>query len=183
MNNLTVISSRVRLARNYMDFPFNLSSSPESAQALITRTVSAVDAAGIRDEFNLIRLSDLTENQKKLLEEERYISEDLLKTPDTAAVMLNEREHLSIMMNEEDHLRIQAVRAGEELQEAADSVFRVDDAFSREVSFAFDRELGYPECVCSQRRASALVWMENTSMQYWSSFPFLGRNGSGENVR
>ena len=143
MNNLTVISSRVRLARNYMDFPFNLSSSPESAQALITRTVSSVDAAGIRDEFNLIRLSDLTENQKKLLEEERYISEDLLKTPDTAAVMLNEREHLSIMMNEEDHLRIQAVRAGEELQEAADSVFRVDDAFSREVSFAFDRELGY----------------------------------------
>ena len=124
MNNLTVISSRVRLARNYMDFPFNLSSSPESAQALITRTVSAVDAAGIRDEFNLIRLSDLTENQKKLLEEERYISEDLLKTPDTAA-------------------GIQAVRAGEELQEAADSVFRVDDAFSREVSFAFDRELGY----------------------------------------
>ena len=143
MNNLTVITSRVRLARNYMDFPFNLSDTPESAQALITRTLSAVDAAGIRDEFSLVRLSDLTENQKQLMEEERYISEDLLKTPDTAAVLINEQQHLSIMMNEEDHLRIQAVRAGEELQEAADSVFRIDDAFSREVTFAFDRELGY----------------------------------------
>jgi len=126
-----------------MDFPFNLSDMPESAQALITRTLSAVDAAGIRDEFSLVRLSDLTENQKQLMEEERYISEDLLKTPDTAAVLINEQQHLSIMMNEEDHLRIQAVRAGEELQEAADSVFRIDDAFSREVTFAFDRELGY----------------------------------------
>ena len=143
MNNLTVITSRVRLARNYMDFPFNLSDTPESAQALITRTLSAVDAAGIRDEFSLVRLSDLTENQKQLMEEERYISEDLLKTPDTAAVLINEQQHLSIMMNEEDHLRIQAVRDGEELQEAADSVFRIDDAFSREVTFAFDRELGY----------------------------------------
>ena len=70
MNNLTVITSRVRLARNYMDFPFNLSDTPESAQALITRTLSAVDAAGIRDEFSLVRLSDLTENQKQLMEEE-----------------------------------------------------------------------------------------------------------------
>lgn len=143
MQNLTVISSRVRLARNYTDLPFNLTESPEDAQALISRTLTAMDAAGIRDRFSLIRLSDLSENQMKLLEEEKVISEDLMKSPETAAVLLDEKDRLSIMMNEDDHLRIQAVRAGEALQDAADCVFHVEDAFSREVNFAFDRELGY----------------------------------------
>lgn len=143
MQNLTVISSRVRLARNYTDLPFNLSSSPESAQALIARTVSAIEAAGLRDQFHLVQLSELTENQQKMLEEEHYVSEDLLKSPETAAALLDESQHLSIMMNEEDHLRIQAMCSGEDLQKAADRVFRIDDALSREVTFAFDKDLGY----------------------------------------
>ena len=143
MQNLTVISSGVRLSRNYTDFPFDLSSRPDDAQALITRTVSALDSAGLKDAFDLIRLCECSEQQRKLLLEEGVITENLLRSPDTGAVLLDRKRGLSIVMNEDDHLRMQAVEPSETLQKAADEVFRLDDAFSREVTFAFDNELGY----------------------------------------
>ncbi len=47
------------------------------------------------------------------------------------------------MMNEEDHLRLQAFCAGENLAEAAENVFAIEDALQRQLSFAFDHQLGY----------------------------------------
>ena len=58
-------------------------------------------------------------------------------------MLLKADDSLSIMMNEDDHLRIQAVRPGMDLLSAASSCFRVDDALSRQVAFAFDKQLGY----------------------------------------
>ena len=65
------------------------------------------------------------------------------------------------MINEEDHLRIQAVRSGLDLLSAASACFRVDDALSRQVAFAFDKQLGYltacPTNTGTGMRASLLM--------------------------
>ncbi|MCH5287727.1 MAG: ATP--guanido phosphotransferase [Christensenellaceae bacterium] len=160
-DNSIVISSRVRLARNYDDLPFDVAQRPEYAAMCIARTTNALNIAGAGDGFNLIRLRDLTDNERRSLEESRLVSHDLLGTPDTAAVMVRENEAVSLMMNEDDHLRIQAVRPGLDLLSAAAACFRVDDALSRQVVFAFDEQLGYltacPTNTGTGMRASLLM--------------------------
>ena len=157
----TVLSSRVRLARNYEDLPFDTARKPEEAATCIARTANALALSGMDESFQLIRLNALTETQRKALAESRLISKDLLKEPETAAVLLRQEDALSIMINEEDHLRIQAVRSGLDLLSAASACFRVDDALSRQVAFAFDKQLGYltacPTNTGTGMRASLLM--------------------------
>ena len=157
----TVLSSRVRLARNYEDLPFDTARKPEEAATCIARTANALALSGMEEGFQLIRLNTLTDTQRKALAESRLISEDLLKEPETAAVLLRQEDALSIMINEEDHLRIQAVRPGLDLLSAASACFRVDDALSRQVAFAFDKQLGYltacPTNTGTGMRASLLM--------------------------
>ena len=157
----TILSSRVRLARNYEDLPFDTARKPEEAATCIARTANALALSGMEEGFQLIRLSALTEIQRNALAESRLISRDLLKEPETAAVLLRQEDALSIMINEEDHLRIQAVRPGLDLLSAASACFRVDDALSRQVAFAFDKQLGYltacPTNTGTGMRASLLM--------------------------
>lgn len=161
MNNPIVLSSRVRLARNYQDLPFDVVQKPDAAAMCIARTANALKLSGQDAGFELLRLRDMDDVQRKALAEVHLISKDLLRNVDTAAVLLNEMAGVSIMMNEEDHLRIQAIRRGMELQEAADECFRVDDALSRQVSFAYDEQLGYltacPTNTGTGMRASLLL--------------------------
>lgn len=162
MNNPIVLSSRVRLARNYEDLPFDVAERPESAAMCVARTVNALKLSGEDEGFVLLRLSEMSEVQRESMAECHQISRDLLKHPETAAVMLKEREGTSIMMNEEDHLRIQNIQWREmDLQAAADACFRVEDALSRQVVFAFDKQLGYltacPTNTGTGMRASLLI--------------------------
>lgn len=161
MTSSTVLSSRVRLARNYEDLPFDTEKRPEDAKSCISRTANALTLSEQEKGFQLIRLNTLTENQRKALAESRLISRDLLHNPDTAAVLLRQEDAVSVMMNEEDHLRIQAIRPGLDLLSAASACFQVDDALSRQAVFAFDQQLGYltacPTNTGTGMRASLLM--------------------------
>ena len=143
MENSVIMASRVRLARNYEDLPFDTAQKSDLAAMCVARTVNALNLTGSGESFDLIRLSALTENERRSLEESHIISHDLLKNADSAAVLMRESEGLTVMMNEDDHLRIQAVRPGLDLLSAAASCFQVDDDLSRQVVFAYDRQLGY----------------------------------------
>lgn len=161
MSNPIVLSSRVRLARNYQDLPFDVANKSDAASMCVARTANALRLSGQDAGFQLLRLRDMEDVQRKALAEVHLISKDLLRNPDTAAVLLNEAAGVSIMMNEEDHLRIQAIARGMELQKAADECFRMDDALSRQVSFAYDEQLGYltacPTNTGTGMRASLLL--------------------------
>ncbi len=143
MDKGIVMASRVRLARNYEDLPFDTAQKQDLAAMCIARTVNALNLTGSGESFDLIRLRELTENERRSLEESHVISHDLLKNADSAAVLLRESDGLAVMMNEDDHLRIQAMRPGLDLLSAAASCFHVDDDLSRQVVFAYDRQLGY----------------------------------------
>ena len=161
MTKQSVLSSRVRLARNYEDLPFDTAAKPEDAATCIRRTTNALALSGMDEGFQLVRLNDLTDIQRKALAESRLISKDLLRNPETAAALLRHEDMVSVMMNEEDHLRIQAVRPGIDLLSAASACFKVDDALSRQVAFAFDKQLGYltacPTNTGTGMRASLLM--------------------------
>ncbi|MBR6029799.1 MAG: ATP--guanido phosphotransferase [Clostridia bacterium] len=169
MSVSTVLSSRVRLARNYSDLPFDLSERPDLAEDCLSRTAGALATSGADKGFLLHRMADLSEGRRAFLAESRLISGDLARAVQTGAVLLNERDGLSVMIGEEDHLRIQAIRPRMELAEAAGDCFRLEDALSKQVSFAFDPELGYltacPTNTGTGLRASILVHLPMVSQQ------------------
>ena len=161
MKETVVLSSRVRLARNYADLPFDAAQRPEDAAKCISRATGAIRASALAERFTLHRLGEMSDENRRALAEGRLISRDLLRVPETAAVMIADDRPLSVMMNEEDHLRIQAVRPGLDLQTAAQDCFEVDDALSRQAAFAFDAQLGYltacPTNTGTGMRASLLL--------------------------
>lgn len=136
-----VLSSRVRLARNYADLPFRAHISPEQSEECVSRTLSALKA--LPEGYTFFPLRSADETEKKALMEAHLISPDLLSNTENAAVLIRSDRKISVMMNEEDHLRIQAFAPGESLKEAAENAFSIDDELQRHLSFAFDSQLGY----------------------------------------
>ena len=161
MRKEIVLSSRVRLARNFEDIPFDVSQRPEFAAVCVSRAVGAMKNAGLDKGFELFRLKDMSDAARKAMAESRLISRDLLQHADTAAAFLRPQDATTIMIGEDDHLRIQAIRPEMDLLSAASACFRVDDALSRQVSFAYDDQLGYltacPTNTGTGMRASLLM--------------------------
>lgn len=154
-----VVSSRVRLARNYQDLPFRGRISREQAEECIQRTLSAL--RDMPEIYHFRTLRGLDDMEKKALMESHLISPDLISHGDQGAALIRQDEKISVMMNEEDHLRIQAFSAGENLDEAMEQAFAIDDALQRQLSFAFDPQLGYltacPTNIGTGMRASVML--------------------------
>lgn len=136
-----VLSSRVRLARNYEDLPFRNKITREQSEECVQRTLEALRP--LPQPYTFLPLKGMEPNEKKALVEAHLISPDLMEHEDTAAALIRDDEKISVMMNEEDHLRIQGFGTGENLAEAADRAFAIDDVLQGQLSFAFDPQLGY----------------------------------------
>ncbi len=136
-----VVSSRVRLARNYEDLPFRHKITAAQCEACVSRTLDALRP--LPEPYTYLPIEGMEENEKRVLVESHLISPDLLKEETGAAVLVRGDEKIAVMMNEEDHLRIQAFAPGENLPLAAQNAFSIDDTLQSTQHFAFDSQLGY----------------------------------------
>ena len=154
-----MLSSRVRLARNYDDLPFRGRMNAEQGEACVQRTLDAL--RGLPQAYTFLPMRGMEENEKKALVEAHLISPDLMEHEETGAVLVRTDEKISIMMNEEDHLRIQGISAGEHLSEAAENAFAIEDELQKQLSFAFDAQWGYltacPTNIGTGLRASVML--------------------------
>ena len=57
--NPTILSSRVRLARNYQDLPFDVAGKPDCAAMCVARTAGALRLSGNDEGFELLHLKDM----------------------------------------------------------------------------------------------------------------------------
>ena len=144
----TVISTRIRLARNIADMPF-----PSRMSAQQRKEVNlAVKEAIICDEdaakrFKYIEMDTLPDITVMSMVERHIISPEFAKVRDNKALILSDDESVSIMLCEEDHLRIQVMRAGLSLDEAYAEADRIDDLLGEKLNYAFNKRLGYlTEC-------------------------------------
>jgi protein arginine kinase len=158
-----VISSRVRLARNLARFPF-LTQATEAERAEIHGAIrAALDQHGLSANghcyVDLERVSDELTN--RFLLERHLISRELANGRGGRGVLFNRSEMLSVMVNEEDHLRIQAIRAGFQVQGAHEEISNIDDKLERALEFAYSDEFGYltacPTNVGTGMRASVML--------------------------
>lgn len=137
----TVISTRIRLARNLSHLPFPAYMTPAQKKDLVSRVKEACDRLqGI--EFRFIELSELPQRDIAALAERHLISTNFANAA-SGALLLSSDERVSIMINEEDHLRIQVLREGEDLKNAFSLAEKIDTALDKQLHFAYDDRLGY----------------------------------------
>lgn len=163
-----VISSRIRLARNYSDIPFMPCMDDTMAQETLSRAVRAVEAAGKSEQYHLYRMREMPAWARNKLVEHHLISYDLLKYADKSAALISSGDTISIMVNEEDHIRIQGLLPGLQVSRAAELALSADNMLSGVASFAFDPRWGYltacPSNTGTGLRVSAMLHLPGLSM-------------------
>ena len=136
-----ILSSRVRLARNYADVPFAPRMNHEWAAETIARAHAAIMPEP--GQYEIYRIGELSETQRRQLVEHHLISYDLLRFAAHSAALISSGKTVSIMVNEEDHLRIQGLLPGMQLAKAADLAFAAENALCQSHAFAFDEQWGF----------------------------------------
>ena len=156
-----VISSRIRLARNLVAFPFT-NRAPAHQKAEIDRLLrDRITKLDFPVPLIYFALTDLPNLDRQMLVERQLISRELAGTEGPRGVALGENEAVSLMVNEEDHLRLQVMRSGFALDQCWEEIDRLDDALEQRVAYAFSEEFGYltacPTNVGTGMRASVML--------------------------
>ena len=163
-----VVSSRVRLARNLRGKPFPGWAKKAERVAVLEEIRSAVEGLPEMEHSFSERLEDLSPLEKQVLMERHLISREHAARGAGSAVVMNEAQTLSFMINEEDHLRMQAIRAGLQLEEVYRMINQTDSELEETLDFAFHDELGYltacPTNVGTGMRASAMMHLPGLVM-------------------
>ena len=157
----TVVSTRVRLARNLEGYPFPSHLKDEKQAKEIIRLVSS--GLSRLDEFHLYYMDGISEEQALSLKENHLISPNLINNKRYSAALINREESVAIMINEEDHLREQCIVKGLDLNLAYDTMSEIDNRISNSMKFAFDEQLGYltacPTNLGTGLRASVMMFL------------------------
>src|SRR5699024_7649877 len=111
-----VISSRIRLARNFNEYLYPTFREEEELLKVNDFFKEEYDNSFIKPYSNisLKYMKDLAEVKKRVLVEKHLISPNLTKE-EAGAVLMADNEQVSIMLNEEDHIRMQLYLPGLQL--------------------------------------------------------------------
>src|SRR5699024_2757966 len=160
--NDIVLSSRIRLARNFQDHIFPTIGDVQELTKITDFFKKEFQATSFQSykDFDLIYMNDLTHIEKSVLVEKYLISPYLAKANSGAALM-SANEQVSIMINEEDHVRMQLYFPGLQLSTALQEAFYIDDWLEEKIDYAFDEHKGYltscPTNVGTGMRASVML--------------------------
>lgn len=149
-----VLSTRVRLARNFANIPFGQNMSREDYMSIKDTCKNALP------DLKLVDLSALPQTDRTALCECHIISPELA-AKDNGAILVNDDCSTSIMIGEEDHIRIQVLEPGFSLDKCLMRANELDDRLESKIDFAFDSQFGYlttcPTNVGTGLRASVMM--------------------------
>ena len=153
-----ILRSRVRLARNIVDYPFP----PVLDNACRQEIVAKVSSALATSNFN--SNTDIADPiRAHILAEDHLISREFAAEKEAHALFLSHDRDISIMVCEEDHLRIQAFANGLALKEAKYKATEAERLLNQSIRFAFDNDLGYrthcPTNLGTAMRASVMMFL------------------------
>ena len=155
----TMISTRVRLARNLSAYPFPFRMTTEQRQEVATLVTEAAERLGGLS-LRCLDLSACAARDRLAMTERHVISHEFASKGE-GVLLLSEDESISIMINEEDHVRIQVMCPGMDFETAYTLADQIDTALDEQLHFAFDERLGYltqcPTNLGTGMRASVML--------------------------
>lgn len=156
-----VISSRIRLARNLIEFPFETKCNKKQLEEIIDKIGEVAPNIGYG--LKLLKLRDMDDITKMTLVEKRLVSPEFImnRKKEEGAILLNDDENICIMINEEDHLRIQLFASGLELENLLNFAVEVEEKIGKLLPYAYHSKYGFltacPTNVGTAMRASVMV--------------------------
>ncbi len=155
----TVISTRVRLARNINGYPFASRLDTNAANEIIEKVSAPLESSG----FRKINFSDVSPVMATSYVERHYISPEFATKDTPHALLLQEQSGIAVMVCEEDHLRIQCILPGLALEEAYKNASRTEKRLDEDFDFAYSERLGYlthcPTNLGTGMRASVMMFL------------------------
>ncbi|RWZ52151.1 protein arginine kinase [Halobacillus fulvus] len=167
-----VLSSRIRLARNFSHYPFPMIAAEESLEEILNFFKEKFEHQSFRDynDFEIVKMRELQPVEKRVLVEKHLVSPHLAEKSEHSATLISQNEQVSIMINEEDHIRIQIYFPGFQLDRALAQASQLDDWLEEKIDYAFDEKRGYltacPTNVGTGMRASVMMHLPALSMTH-----------------
>lgn len=158
-----VISSRIRLARNFDGILFTNRNDMSSLEKVNSFSRSLLKPLKDVDghQYSNINLEQLSERDRAILVEKHLMSPALEEKLPYRNLVVSDDASIVIMVNEEDHLRIQSMVSGLRLEVAYERVLKIDKAIEAKYAYAFDERFGYltacPTNVGTGLRASVML--------------------------
>ena len=126
-NNDIVISSRVSLLRNLMDYPFPMKLEPDRAAEMIDKVKDGFFKDRQMDFYTFKDLEHTDKCQLRYLIDSYLVSRRIKQYPRPKALICSKDEADSIRINDKDHINIVALAKGKQLDKAYESANRLDD--------------------------------------------------------
>jgi protein arginine kinase len=156
-----ILSSRMWLARNLADIPFQAGLDAERAKTVIGMVSGSLSKAETPLKFKNYTMQGLSPIERQYLVERHLISPGLAKNGTSGAVLISDDDVMSIMVNEEDHIRIQTILPGLQLKKSWEMASSIDDLLEQNLVYAYNENWGYltscPTNVGTGMRASVMV--------------------------
>ncbi len=159
-----VLSSRVRLARNVAGFAFSPRARDGERLRVLQQVREAAAQSPVLSRSVLLRVDEMTANERRLLHERHLVSRELAELEATSArcgsaVLVS--DEAALMINEEDHLRLQVFRSGFDINGAWERASALERELGEQLPLAYHQEFGFltscPTNVGTGLRASVLV--------------------------
>ncbi len=155
-----VVSSRVRLARNLVDYPFGDRLNAPSAKEIIEKVKNAFDSVG---GYRFTDFEGLDPVRAIADKDKHKVSYEFASKKGPHALIESDKDQIYVMLLEEDHVRIQSIKSGLALEEAYNSALEADEILDSSLNVAFDERLGYlthcPTNLGTGMRASVMMFL------------------------
>lgn len=138
-----VLSTRIRLARNFTGYAFPGWAKDTVRDEILDMSFKAIESLEPLKEGIELKSEDLDELEKQVLVERHLVSPEFAEAKKGSGLIFSKDQSYSIMINEEDHLRMQLVRNGYRFKPVWDEINALDSQLEEKLNFAFSSELGY----------------------------------------
>ena len=165
-----IVSSRVRLSRNWEEYKFPSRLEPDEARTMIARLKQNFRDLGDRDgqfyEYEDLELMEKLD--RTALRERRLLNRTLAEKTTPGGILCSEDERVSMVLNADDHIRLQVLASGLDLQECYAKADALDDYINEKIPYAFNEKYGYltsyPTNVGTAMKASVVVHLPSLTM-------------------
>ena len=163
-----IISSRLRLARNFATQRFRRSLNHAQRCRLSEQTLTKIRAALPWEPIIASSMDNLNQSERLFLVERHLASNELASGGSQSAIVAREDGLASIMVGEEDHIRLQTLRPGLNLEACLSDAESLDATLGQALGWAHHPQMGYltscPTNIGSGLRASIMVHLPCLAM-------------------
>ena len=140
--NDVVLSTRIRFARNFVNFPFPLRFNCDDGERIQTLVFDAFSRIEHPERYQALSVKKLDALGKRILQERGVLTPSEITNP-VAGIVVRTDGKLVCAVNAEDHVRLSCFGAGLDTEAVFTELKQVDDALQDIVQFAASVEFGY----------------------------------------